>query len=398
MRCFYYAGDLYEIKMIYLDYNATTPLDKVAQEEMARIMNMPLNPSSLHSAGRKARGLIEGARGRIIKQVGTQEGIAIFTSSASEANALALDPYLRDETRKEMRFSHLLLSAGEHPSILKGGRFEQKDITLIALDKNGVVNLDILGQLFANGAYEDGETAPLVSVQYANSETGVVQPIKEIADIVHEKGGILHCDAVQALGRLDVDMKAMGVDLLTLSSHKLGGPLGVGVLVSARHSLRPNAIFQGGGQERGFRAGTENVMAIAGFDAVLEARLQNKQRNVAYMQGLRDYFEQGLKQIAPDVVIHGEKATRLCNTSCFSLAGQSAQNMLIKLDLKGFSLSAGSACSSGKLGDSHVLKAMYVAEDALKAALRMSLGIETTKEEINALLKALAEIVSGGKA
>src|SRR5690606_24598068 len=241
----------------------------------------------------------------------------------------------------------------EHASVLSGGRFAANKVERLPVTADGVVDVAALRDLLAKGG------RPLVSVMHANNETGVIQPVAEIAVLVHEAGGILHVDAAQTAGRIDCEITALGADMLTISSHKLGGPQGAGALVlSGPQPATP--LIKGGGQERGFRAGTENVAAIAGFGAAAEAAARNREAAASRMAALRDRFETRLQAEFPDAVIFGAGEPRLPNTSLVAVPGLKAETALIAFDLNGIAVSSGSACSSGKVGTSHVLAAMGV--------------------------------------
>jgi len=246
---------------VYFDWNATAPLRPEARAAMLAALDAPQNASSVHAEGRTARGIVEEARRKVAALAGAEPSNVIFTSGATEANMLALTPALGGVPRRE----RLFVSAIEHPSVRSGGRFAADVIEEVSVTATGVIDLDALKQTLTRFEH------PLVSVMLANNETGVVQPIRAVAELVHAAGGILHVDAVQGAGRMPVDMAALGADLLSLSSHKIGGPQGAGALIR-RTGLSPEPLIKGGGQERGFRAGTENVAAIAGFGAAAVPR------------------------------------------------------------------------------------------------------------------------------
>jgi cysteine desulfurase len=296
---------------------------------------------------------------------------------------LALTPEIGGAPRRD----RLFVSAIEHPSVRGGGRFAAEDVEELSVTADGIVDLEALGAALAKAKH------PLVSVMGANNETGVVQPVREVAEIVHAAGGLLHVDAVQGAGRIPIGMAELGADLMSLSSHKIGGPQGAGALIR-RTGLSPEPLIRGGGQERGFRAGTENVAAIAGFGAAAEAALTGLTTEPARMAVLRDRLEAEIQVITPNVVIFGERAERLPNTSLVAVPGTKAETALIAFDLNGIALSSGSACSSGKVQPSHVLAAMGVESDLARAALRISLGWETTESDLGKLLNAWKKVVS----
>ena len=358
----------------YLDWNATAPLRPEAREAVLAALQTGGNPSSVHGAGRAARRVVEQAREQVAALVGAKPAQVVLTSGGTEANALALSPALGDT---------LLVSAIEHPSVRSGGRFARfGDIPVTA---DGVVDLDAFQRSLT------GTARPLVSIMLANNESGVIQPVAQAAEMVHAAGGLLHVDAVQGPGRIACDFKALGADLMTLSAHKIGGPLGSGALIT-RESIDLDALLKGGGQERGARAGTENVPGIAGFGAAAAAVSQVWREEAAMMAVLRDLLEAGLKAIAPQATIFGANASRLPNTTLFAVPGVKAETVVIALDLEGVAVSSGAACSSGKVTPSHVLIAMGVPADLTMGAIRLSLGHSTTDSEIEKFLKAWAKL------
>jgi cysteine desulfurase len=358
----------------YLDWNATAKLRPEAREAVLAALETGGNPSSVHGAGRSARRLVEQAREQVAALVGVQPRQVVFTSGGTEANVLALAPMLGDA---------LLVSATEHPSVRAGGRFAA--VEEIPVTADGVVDLEALQQRLA------GVSRPLVSIMLANNETGVVLPIAPAAEMVHAAGGLLHVDAVQGPGRIVCDFKALGADLMTLSAHKIGGPQGVGALIK-RDAVDLDTQLKGGGQERGARAGTENVPGIAGFGAAAAAVSGAWRDEAARMASLRDRLESGLRAIAPQVVIFGEGGSRLPNTTLFAILGVKAETAVIALDLEGVAVSSGAACSSGKVTPSHVLAAMGVPSGLTRGAIRLSLGYSSTEAEIDAFLKAWAKL------
>src|SRR3954462_7193119 len=279
---------------VYLDWNATTPLRPEARVAMADAWELAGNPSSVHSEGRKARRLVEDARAAVAAAVGARPPDVVFTSGGTEANALALTPGLRRGAGEPAR--RLLVSAIEHTSVLSGGRFAPAAIETIRVTGSGLIDIDHLRTLLAAGQ------PALVSVMLANNETGALQPVGEVADIVHEAGGLLHVDAIQALGKIPFDIKVMKADLVTLSAHKIGGPKGVGALVLADEVQGLEPLLRGGGQELGRRAGTENVAGIAAFGAASRAAMAALPGDSARVQGLRERLERGLRQ-TPGMIV-----------------------------------------------------------------------------------------------
>jgi cysteine desulfurase len=367
---------------VYLDWNATAPLRAEARAAVLRVLDAVGNPSSVHQEGRHARWVVEDARASVAALVGADPRNVTFTSGGTEANMLALGPGLRAGSGGPC--GRLLVSAIEHPSCVAGGRFAPEAIETVPVDRDGVVDLAALERRLAVGA-----PPPLVSIMLANNETGVIQPVSEAAAMVHAAGGLLHVDAVQAAGRIPIDINALQVDLMTVSAHKIGGPQGVGALVRRDGSMRfPAPLIRGGGQERGLRAGTENVAAIAGFGAAAAAAQRSLARDGDHQRALRDRLQAGLRRGAPEAVIFGAGVDRVPNTVLFASAGIAAETALISLDLDGVAASSGSACSSGKVTPSHVLAAMGVEPELARGAIRVSLGFATTEEEIERLLSA----------
>jgi cysteine desulfurase len=366
----------------YLDWNATAPLRPEARAAMLAAADVAGNPSSVHAAGRAARRLVEQAREQVAALVGAAPRDVVFTSGGTEANALALTPAI-DVAGDKTPCRRLLVSAVEHPSALNGGRFGQGSIEELPVMPDGKVDLARLEHRLG----ELSGQRPLVSIMLANNETGVIQPVQAAADLVHGAGGLMHTDAVQGPGRILCDFRALGVDLLTLSAHKLGGPKGVGALIK-RPDLHLEPHIKGGGQERSQRAGTENVPGIAGFGAAAETARQNLAAERGRMAALQQRLEAGLCKISPDAVIFGSQAERLPNTTLFSVPGLKAETAVIAFDLEGIAVSSGAACSSGKVAPSHVLAAMGVAPELARGAIRLSIGYATTEIEISAFLTA----------
>jgi cysteine desulfurase len=366
----------------YFDWNATAPLREAARQALVDALAVPGNPSSVHAEGRVARRLLEDARERVARLAGARPADLIFTASGTEANALALTPWIETADEKRPR-GRLFISAIEHASVRTGGRFPREAVEDLPVDADGRLDLAALERALA------GAARPLVSVMLANNETGVVQPIAETAALVHAASGLLHVDAVQAAGRIACDIDALGADLLTLSAHKIGGPKGVGALIRASDDIHfADPLIRGGGQERGMRAGTENVAGIAAFGAAAAAALTRQGEEAATMLALRNRVEAGLRAITPNVVIFGETAERLPNTTLFAHPGMRAETAVIAFDLEGVAVSSGSACSSGKVQPSHVLAAMGVSPALVQGAVRLSLGWETTERDVERLLDA----------
>lgn len=371
----------------YFDWNATAPLRQEAREAMVAALALTGNASSVHAEGRAARQVIEIARQKVAALVGAEAKNVIFTSGATEANMLALTPALQVAGEKALR-DRLLVSAIEHPSVRSGGRFPAEAQEELTVTNAGLLDLHALRRALAR------TERPLVSVMLANNETGVIQPIAEIAAIVHEAHGILHVDAVQGAGRIDCDIEALGADLLSISAHKLGGPQGVGALIRRGDIHIASPLITGGGQERGSRAGTENVAAIAGFGAACAAAGGARQADAVRMAQLRDMLEAGIRAATPEAVIFGAQAPRLPNTTLVAVPGIKAETAIIAFDLSGIALSSGSACSSGRVQASHVLAAMGAEPDLTRGALRLSLGWSTTPADVDILLNAWNTVIS----
>jgi cysteine desulfurase len=364
---------------VYLDWNATTPLRPEARAAMEAAWDLSGNPSSVHAEGRQARRLVEEARGAVAQAVGAPPRNVVFTSGGTEANALALMPGLRRGAGAAAE--RLVVSAIEHASVLAGGRFSRGAISTVGVTRSGVLDLAQLR------AAVEAKPPALVSVMLANNETGALQPVREAAGIVHAAGGVLHVDAIQALGKVAFDIGALQADLLTLSAHKIGGPKGVGAVVLAEGLQGFEPLLRGGGQELGRRAGTENVAGIAGFGAAVKAAIGAHAGEAVRLEALRSRLEQGLMQTNGTIVFSADKK-RLPNTTLFTIPGLKAETAVIGFDLAGIAVSSGSACSSGKVQPSHVLEAMGFAPEIAQGAVRLSLGWSTSGADIDRCLQA----------
>jgi cysteine desulfurase len=347
---------------VYLDFNATCPLLPQAWEAMKLVYTQPCNASSIHSYGRVARKMLDEARARIAHLLGAEGALVVFASSGTEANNLALHGMIK-------QVDNLAVSAVEHISVLKPAEILAG--TIIPVDENGIVQLNVLEKILKN---LKGKT--LVSIQLANNETGVIQPVKEISELVYRYSGFFHCDASQAVGKIPVDFTQLNVDMLTISGHKFGAPVGAAALV-VKKGLHLAAHILGGGQEQGYRAGTENVAAIVGMAAALETASRAMPDST-----LRDKLEAEIIDFAPEALIFGKNSPRLPNTSCIGLRGMSSETQLINFDLGGVAVSSGSACSSGKVAASHVLAAMQAEKEVASGAIRISSGRTTTEADI----------------
>lgn len=361
----------------FLDHNATAPLRPEAREAMLAALGLPCNASSVHAPGRKARSLVERARAQVAALVNAKPEEVIFVSGGTEANALAI---------RGSGAEAVLCGATEHDSVLaNAGR--RGTMSLIAHDKKEVIRAAGIGPILAAMT---GKT--LVSVMLANNETGAIAPVAGISSAAREAGALAHTDASQACGRIPVDFAALGIDYMTISSHKLGGPQGAGALI-VRDGAPLTADLAGGGQERGLRAGTENVAAIAGFGAACEvarASLADWSR----VERLRDELERAVKGALPHAVIHGEDLPRLPNTSMIGARGIPGETQVIALDLAGVAVSSGAACSSGKVRASHVLAAMDVPKGEAACAIRVSMGWTSTQADVDAFLAAYIPFIA----
>lgn len=371
--------------MHYLDHNATSPLRPEARAAMERALGSA-NPSSVHAEGRKARALVEEARAKVAKLANTDAQNVIFTSGGTEANALALHGAIYGSAEVEKRLTRIFISTIEHDSVRANAnalieRFAGLRLETLPVLANGTLDLEAL-----RVALREGKGRALIAVMAANNETGVLQPIAEVSKLAREAGSLLMVDAIQAAGKIPLDFDA---DYVTVSSHKVGGPQGAGALImKSGVPFAPQIL--GGGQERSHRAGTENVAAIAGFGAAAETK--------SISAGLRDRFEQALKEIAPDAVVFGHDAPRLANTSNFALPNILAETTVMALDLDGVMISSGAACSSGKVKPSHVLAAMGVNEDIARCALRVSFGWNSTEADADAAIASLSKLLARAKA
>jgi cysteine desulfurase len=370
---------------LYFDWNATAPLRREARAAVLAALDVTGNPSSVHAEGRTAHRLVEEARENVALLVAAQPRNVAFTSGGTEANMLALAPASDAAATAPTK---LLVSAIEHSSVLAGGRFSPSAIERLPVTGSGQIDLSALDRHLAELA---GRV--LVSVMLANNETGVVQPVSQVASLVHNAGGVLHVDAVQAPGRIACDINALGADLLTLSGHKIGAPKGVGALIR-RHATMPFPVplMTGGGQERRVRAGTENVSGIAGFGAAAAATSTGFGAERARLLALRERLEAGLKAHSPGMVIFAADVERLPNTTLFAVPGMKAETAVIAFDLEGVAVSSGAACSSGKVQPSHVLAAMGVPSGLARGAVRVSFGPSTSESEIDRLIRAWIKV------
>ena len=374
---------------IYLDYNATAPLRRRARDAMIEALGVTGNASSVHGEGRAARARVEAARVEVARLVGGDPKYVTFTSGGTEANDTVLTPdwSLRG---KPHPVDLLLVGGTEHVSVFAGGRFAPDRVKQIPVDGDGVINLDSYKRMLETLAGE--EVRPMVSVMLANNETGAIQPVAELARLGHEAGAIVHTDAVQAAGRIPIDIKALGVDVLTLSAHKIGGPQGAGAVVRAGEEWSFAPLTTGGGQEKRLRAGTENVAAIAGFGAAASVAAGDLAKAAQWAEW-RDRLA-AIVGASGKATVFSADVQRLPQTLCFAVPGLTAETLLIALDLAGVAVSSGSACSSGKVSASHVLAAMGVAPALAKCAIRLSLGWESRESDLDSFATAWRHVVS----
>lgn len=370
---------------VYLDSNATAPLRAEARAAMLAALEHHANPSSIHAEGRQSRLAIDQARADVAALTGSSPENVTFTSGGTEANNLAIHGALQSAAAEGHRFTRLIVSAIEHDSVLQtalcaGEAHPGLRTTQVAVNADGVVSLqDLAAQL------SGGKGRALVSIMAVNNETGVVQPVQEIADLCRHHGAAFHCDAVQAAGKMSLQIDA---DLLTLSAHKLGGPQGTGALIRKAGILLA-AQLRGGSQELGLRAGTENTAAIIGFGVAARCA-----RTAPLADNLHAELEQRLREACPDAIIFGAAARRVGTTTCIAAPGVPAETLIIALDLDGFAVSAGSACSSGRIAQSHVLAAMGVDPAVARCAIRISSGWQTRPEDLVSFAQAWTRIVS----
>ena len=356
---------------IYLDYNATTPVLPEVCSAVAACLPMFGNPSSIHQRGREARALVETARDSVAELTGVSAQGVVFTSGGTEANGLALQGLMASG-----RCKSILASAVEHPSVLAYVADEDR----IPVDSNGQIELSALDE-----ALHRREGPVLVSVMFANNETGVIQPISAVVDLARSYDALIHCDAVQAPGKVEINIPNLGVDAVSVSAHKFGGLKGAGALVF-NDDLALSARIAGGGQERGRRAGTENVLGIVGFGMAAKC-YTGETDEIQRIKSLRDQLELKIREGVAGVIILGSDVERLGNTTCALVPGISSEHQLMKLDLANIAVSSGSACSSGKVAPSHVLQAMNISNDDAKCAIRISLGRNNTEADVDRFLE-----------
>ena len=358
--------------MIYFDYNATAPLHKNVIKKIQSLKFEEFgNPSSVHKIGRNSKKVVEEVRRNILSILKAKNYDLIFTSGATESNNLAIKGFI---TKNNIKTIYSLET--EHASVIDVVKSLEIEKKFFKTNSNGTVNLKEIEEVLSK------QTTPfLVSIMFANNESGIIHPINEIAKIVKKYKGIIHCDGVQSLGKIEIDLDSLDVDLFSISSHKIGGPTGIGaLLINTRNNITPEII--GGGQEKNLRSGTENFLGILGFgEAMNEVKNLTKICN-SEIKNNRDLLETNLKKLSNEIKIFGEDADRLGNTCYFAYPSMTSENQVIALDQKGICVSSGAACSSGKVEPSHVLKAMKVDDKYIHSAIRVSLGWDSTKEQV----------------
>jgi cysteine desulfurase len=373
---------------VYFDHNATTPVDPTVVEAMVAVLRGEFgNPSSIHYFGQQAKGRLDDARSAVASLINAEPSEVVFTSGGTESDNFALRGVA--EALEPTGRRHLIASAIEHEAVLNTMKALARrgwKTTLLPVDATGIVSPGAL-----EAALTD-DTA-LVSVMHANNEIGTIQPVAELAELAHRRGAVFHTDAVQSTGKLPVDVRALGVDLLSLSAHKFNGPKGAGALWIKR-GTRVASILTGGKHERNRRAGTENVPAIAGLGVAAQLAGRKLQTEGERLGALRDRLEHEVLRIVPGAAINGARARRVPNTTNISFEGVEAESLLIALDLEGIAVSTGSACSSGTLEPSHVLRAMGLSAHRTQNSIRISLGAANTNQEVDVFLEKIPGIVA----
>ena len=360
----------------YLDYNATGVMRPDVKEAMFKVMDRGFgNPSSVHGEGRAARALVETARDSVGALVGSRARDVVFTGGGTEGNNAII----------AQKYDTILYSAVEHDCVLEAVRASGAKAVELPVTSEGLMDLNAL-----KAALDVAQGRVLVTVMLANNETGVIQPVKQIAQLAHDSGAIIHTDAIQAAGKIPIDFNDLGVDLMTLSAHKLGGPQGVGAIV-IKPALAFQPLLRGGGQELGRRSGTENVAGIHAFGVAAALALKSS-LDVKSIRQMRDDLEHRVREIAPDAIVWGEGAERLPNTSCLSMPAVSGEVQVMAFDVAGIAVSSGSACSSGKVKESHVLKAMGAEGDDASNSVRISMGWGNTPADVDAIVAAWSEL------
>ncbi|MEE2610103.1 MAG: cysteine desulfurase family protein [Acidobacteriota bacterium] len=372
---------------IYLDHNATTPLDPSVTNAISDTLRDDFgNPSSVHHFGQRAKQLVDKARSAVASLIKAEPPEIVFTSGGTESDNLAIRGAA--DAMKSTGRRHLITSAIEHEAVLntiKALDRQGYQTTLLPVDANGIVSVEDLTRII-------NDKTALVSVMHANNEIGTIQPITDLAEVAHKHGALFHTDAIQSVGKIPISVKALGADLLSLSAHKFNGPKGVGALWLKR-GVRLTTVQTGGRHERNRRAGTENVPGLVGMGIASELAQQKLTESKQDFSTLRDLLEEGVLQEVPDAAINGQRNRRIPNTSNISFAGVEAESLLIALDLEGVAVSTGSACSSGTLEPSHVLRAMGLPSNRVQSSIRFSLGTSNNRADIERLISILPALV-----
>lgn len=393
-----YARDaMNAVPTVYLDHAATTPMVPAAIDAMTAHLGDLGNPSSLHASGRRARRVVEEARETIAGALGCRPGEVIFTSGGTESDNLALKGLYWSRRDADPVRRRILTTSVEHHAVLDPlhwlSEHEDADLELLPVDRLGRLDVDAL----AASIERDPASVALVSVMWANNEVGTTQPVARVAEIAAAHGIPVHSDAVQALGAVPVDFAASGVDALTISGHKVGGPRGVGALV-VRREIDLTALLHGGGQERDVRSGTLDVPAIAGFAAAVEVAVKEQADHALHLAELRDQLVREVLRVVPDAVLNGDPADRLPGNAHFGFPGCEGDSLLMLLDARGIECSTGSACSAGVPQPSHVLLAMGHDEAEARSSLRFTLGRTSTESDVTALAEAIGPCVERARA
>ncbi|GAA3807450.1 cysteine desulfurase family protein [Nocardioides panacisoli] len=382
---------------VYLDHAATTPMVPAAVDAMTAHLREPGNPSSLHASGRRARRIVEESRETIAQALNCRPGEVVFTSGGTEADNLAVKGLYWSRRAADDVRRRLLATSVEHHAVLDPlhwlAEHDDADLELVRVDELGRLDLDAL----AASIERDPSTVALVTVMWANNEVGTTQPVTRVVEIAAAHGIPVHTDAVQALGAVPVDFAASGVDAMSLSGHKVGGPQGVGALV-VRREIELTALMHGGGQERDVRSGTLDVPAIAGFAAAVEVAVKEQAERAARVAELRDHLVAEMRRVVPDAVLNGDPAHRLPGNAHFSFPGCEGDSLLMLLDARGIECSTGSACSAGVPQPSHVLLAMGRDEEGARSSLRFTLGHTSTEADVTALVEAIGPCVERARA
>lgn len=393
LECPFCSLDLYVFRIIlknmrkvYLDNNATTPIHPEVRETIMEFLNEKFgNPSSIHWAGREAKKALEDARERVAELINADPSEIVFTGSGTEANNMAIKGIAFQNLEKK---GHIITSSVEHPSVLNTCKYLEKkgfEVTYLPVDSYGMIDPEDLKKSIKKNTI-------LVSIMMANNEIGNIYPVEELASIAKENNIPFHCDAVQALGKIEVDVKKLGVDLLSISAHKIYAPKGVGALY-IRKGLKIEPLITGGHQEKNRRAGTENMIGIVGFGKACEIAKRDLNEVAERVRKLRDKLEKGIMEKIPDVKLNGHPEKRVPTTLNVSFLYVEGESILLNLDMEGIAASSGSACTSGTLDPSHVLTAMGIPHEVAHGSVRFSLGRDTTEEDIDYVLEVLPPII-----